>query len=332
MGSERWMGIAEALPEALRLAEGARRLLQLPGTVPSPGPGDDLVPGIREGRLTGRLWIGPKDEAVGLAVWERGVPMGRRAFVHLDTGFRRASVLGAFVDRLRAEPGERPLLSVVDPVPGLPAAEVEIALTPRGFQRILRVDLLDPGGPLPDAPELPGVRSVGAADAVPLARLLAEAYDDNPLDRALFWHELDALDDARFGIDQLFSGGVGTFWPDASFGVPSLTEPGRLLAATLVNDLNGPLLTEVMVAPDARRHGYARALVRASVAAVRARSAVPLRLVVSLRNRRAYALYERLGFRRDEATLGGAWLDPQAFGLRSLDPPWDGAKAPTYQT
>jgi ribosomal protein S18 acetylase RimI-like enzyme len=326
----RLVGLADALPEALRLAEGARRLLEAVPDELAPPIGRRLVDGVRDAGLTGRLWVGPRDEAIGLAVWERGVPAGRRAFLHLDDGFRGDAALGSFVDRLREEPGEAPLLAVQDPVPGLPASEVDRGLLPKGFERLLRVDFHDPGGPFPPDPGTDGIRAVDPREAPALAELLEASFRDNPADRALFRHELDPLDDARRSVAQILEGRFGAFWSDASYAIPDPAEPGRLLAASLVNDFNGPLLTEVMVAPAARRRGFARRLVRRSALAVRGRTELPMRLVVTLRNRRAYRLYDRLGFRRIDATLGGPWVDPAAAGVAGLDPPFD--DGPGYQT
>ncbi len=71
---------------------------------------------------------------------------------------------------------------------------------------------------------------------------------------------------------------------------------GRLVAATLVNELHGPLLSEVMVDPAWRRRGFARRLVARSIAAVRALALGPLRLVVTVGNDRAEPLYRSVGF------------------------------------
>jgi GNAT superfamily N-acetyltransferase len=327
MADDRWRGVADALPEALRLAERARELLdrELPEELVPFNPGDRIISGLRAASVTGRIWIGPKDEAIGLVVWEPGVPAGRRVFVHLDDGYRNAAALDHLVQLLQGEPNETPVIAVGDPVPGFPPGVVESVLAARGFVRLLRVDFVDPGGPLPAATQVEGLRTVDATnDAQALARLFWEAYDDNPGDRALFRHHPDAREDARYSVDQLLHGGVGQFWHDASFAVPDPKEPGRLLAATIVNEFGGPLLAEVAVAPDARRRGYARRLILESTGAVRSRTAVPLRLVVTLRNRRAYRLYRSLGWRRIEATLGGPWVHPGALGLERLDPPFDG--------
>lgn len=325
MASSSWRGVADALPEALRLAEGARELLarELPPALAGGNPALRVLEGLRAATLTGRLWIGPKDEAMGLAVWESGVPAGRRVFLYLDRDYRTPRALGLLLDRLGAETGEGPVIMVSDPVPGFSPEEVDGVLGPRGFERLLRVDMVDPGGPLPAAPEVPRLRPLEpVGDREPLAQLLVEGYRDNPGDQALFRHHTDPLEDARYAVTQLFEGGVGTLWPDASFVVPDAE--GGLLAATVVTDLGGPLLAEVVVAPQGRRRGYARRLVRESTARVRLRSTVPLRLVVTLRNRRAYELYRSLGWRRLEETLGGPWVHPGALRLAGLEPPFDG--------
>jgi len=59
------------------------------------------------------------------------------------------------------------------------------------------------------------------------------------------------------------------------------------------------LLNDLFVAPDARRHGVAKALMRASADHARALGAVRLSLATALDNAAAQALYESLGWQRD---------------------------------
>jgi ribosomal protein S18 acetylase RimI-like enzyme len=59
------------------------------------------------------------------------------------------------------------------------------------------------------------------------------------------------------------------------------------------------LLNDLFVAPAARRHGVAKALVEAAAAHAKALGAASLSLSTALDNAPAQALYESLGWRRD---------------------------------
>ena len=325
MAGSELRSILEAPGETLRLVEALGARLRSDGAPWGTEQAGRLAESYRAGRLAGLLWTGPKDEAVGLALWEAKVPLGRRATIYLDDGYRSEGTLGGFVDRLLKAEGEGPLLSVLDPVPGLVDEAVDRALGPRGFQRLLRADLIYPAArPVPELPPDPRVRPVRREDGGAVALLLEEAYRDNPGDRALFQHELDWAEDCRYATGQLLDGSVGTWWPSASFAIPDPSRPDRFLAMTLVNDLRGPLMTEVVVAPDGRRQGLARRLVLESVRAVRDRTPMPVRLVVTLRNRRAARLYESMGFVRSEEPVGGPWILPASYPFPVVDPPFDG--------
>jgi ribosomal protein S18 acetylase RimI-like enzyme len=60
------------------------------------------------------------------------------------------------------------------------------------------------------------------------------------------------------------------------------------------------VLYDLFVAAEARRHGVARALMRAAVEEARGAGAVALTLQTARTNRAAQRLYESLGWRRDE--------------------------------
>ncbi|MCI4340565.1 MAG: GNAT family N-acetyltransferase, partial [Thermoplasmata archaeon] len=123
-------------------------------------------------------------------------------------------------------------------------------------------------------------------------------------DRWLFAQSLDAARDADAAADDLLGDGVGRWRPDASFGIEI---EGRLVAATLVNELLGALLSEVMVDPAWRRRGLARRLIARSIAAVRSLGLGPLRLVVTVGNDRAEPLYRSMGF-QPTPVRGTLWL------------------------
>ncbi|MCI4366923.1 MAG: GNAT family N-acetyltransferase [Thermoplasmata archaeon] len=314
--------LTDAPPEALRLlAQGMREW-----TGAGPSWGLDalaaLQAGVRSGALAGRMWVGPSGEAVAIGIWHPGTPAGRRVTVLMDHGYRSAAPLAEFVRRLDQSDDDGPLLSIEEPIPGVLEGSIASALAPMGFHRVLRLDHEFPAGrsiPRTDAPPQ-GSRGMLESDAEGLERLLQEGYSDDPIERALTRYTVDPAMDPRHSVEHLLSGGIGPWWGDASFVVVDPVEEGRLLAATVVNDHDGPLLTQVVVAPKARRRGLARALVAESIAAVRRRSSVPLRLVVTVSNRRAAELYLSIGFVPLPGTLGGYWLAPRALRPEPPDP------------
>ena len=331
--TDRIVPIGRAPGEAIRLAEWAGRQWGEAGIAWGPSEGHRLAEEIRHEAAAGRLLVAPDGSAVGLALWTPRVPVGRRAVVALDEGYGTAAALSLFLDALRTDASEGPLLTVEDPIPGIATDRAGPVLRGRGFARIERVDCRFPAErPLPPAPpDPPGLRTMGPEDAEGVARLLADAYRDFPLDLALFRHHPDPEDDLAYAAHYLLEGGVGPWWPEASFAVPDPSRPGRLLAMVLVNERGGPLITELGVAPEARGRGYGRSLLGHAIRAVRTRSDVPIRLVVTLSNRRAHALYRSLGFVDAPETRGGRWIDPVALGLRTLEAPYDPGRARDHQ-
>jgi ribosomal protein S18 acetylase RimI-like enzyme len=295
---------ARSPSEALRLLDESESALD---------PSDPLTPWVREGNqrfreqirdggLRGALWIGPKDEAAALALWSENPESGRNLAVALGDGFRTPETLARFV---RAVEAGAPVRSLCGPIAGLSDADVGKALAPMGFTAVERMDMVFPAtAPVPAVPEVEGFpsRPISREDQPRVARLMERAYRDT-VDRWLFARTLDDAFGAAAAAEVLGTA-VGTWRPDASFGIEVR---GSLVAATLVNELDGALLSEVMVDPDWRRRGLARRLIARSIGAVRALGLGPLRLVVTIGNDRAEPLYRSLGF---EATpiRGSLWL------------------------
>ena len=297
-----------SLPEVLRLLDESEAAL--PGI--EPGLRAMVAAGLprlreeaRSGRLEGALFVGPKDEAVGLATWSGRYEAGRSVSVFLGGEARSSAVLASL---LRALEAEAPLRSLSEPVPGLPAAEVDRALRPMGFVPVERVDMRVPEGvEMPEVPDDPArpLRPVGPEDEAGIARLLERGYADDRLERALFARRLDPVEDAREGAEQILHG-LGRFEPSASFA--AVAQDG-LAGMTLVNELHGPLISEVVVDPSHRRRGLARRLVARSVAAAREIGLGSPRLVVTVGNEPARALYRSLGF-ADVPPRGTVWVRP----------------------
>lgn len=267
-----------------------------------------LREGVRAGRVHGALSIGPKDEAVAIATWDTGPGLPRRVSWYFSRAYDAAPAVASFLALLEAS---APLLGVWEPGPGLVPKAAGPVLFAAGFVRTLRRDLVFPlDRPLPPRPgrtEEGALRPLSLADEPALARLLGRAYRDNPTDRALFVTHADPLEEARASVHALLHGGVGAWLADASFAVEA---GGMLAAATVVTDLAGPLVAEVMTDPEHRRRGLARRALTESLYRLRASGAARPRLVVTEGNDRAEALYRSLGFVDDPTSVGGIWLRP----------------------
>jgi ribosomal protein S18 acetylase RimI-like enzyme len=275
---------------------------------------------LADGRFVGRLWAGPNDEAVGVAL---GLPPGelggRVEVTYLSEGFRNPASVAAFVARLDRPDGFGPVVELPDPPAGHDLAAFAAAVRPLGFVAVPRVDMRFPGDrPPPNSPKVVGVRvrTMRPDDAEAVAALTVRAYSDNRVDTALFQRHLDPMADARAGTAALLGTSIGEWLAFASFVAE---DDEGVLGATVVNDHAGPLITQVMVDPRARGAGHASRLLGASVAAVRAAGRPEPRLVVTCANRRARRLYEHLGFVEDPSTLGSRWLHAGRLGLTDAD-------------
>jgi GNAT superfamily N-acetyltransferase len=278
------------------------------------------VGSLESGQLAGRLWVGPKDDAVGIALGTLPGEVGGRVEVgFLADGYRTIPAVDAFVARLESPAAFGPLLELPEP----PAPEgfdaIGAAYRARGFVPIVRSDMRYPDDrPAPAAPADPSVRvrNVAPSDTETIACLTARAYADNPVDVALFRRYKDPLQDARWGTEAILGTQVGEWLPFASFLAEDDEGP---VGATVANELHGPLITQVMVDPRARGRGHATRLLSATITALRvAQRGVP-RLVVTRANRRAQRLYEHVGFVVDPSAVGARWLHPGRLGLSAAD-------------
>jgi ribosomal protein S18 acetylase RimI-like enzyme len=300
--------IVDAPAEALRLLDEWRRALDegdpmvrawvRPGVLA-------LADGVREGTVTGGLWVGPKDEAIGIATWQIPAEVGIATGPFLAAGYRHPAPLAAFVSALERL---QPVRIVYEPIPGLDSPAIGRALGPLGYTPVQRVDMRFPAdAPLPALPLDPEgpIRPLRMADEGAIGDLLARGYADAPRERRLFARYQDPQVEGLDGARQLLHGEVGTWRPDASFAVEV---DGRLVALTLVNELQGPLVSEVVTDPAYRRRGFAAQLLRSSVGAVRALGLGVPRLVVTVGNDRAQRVYRAFGFVEDPSTLGTLWM------------------------
>lgn len=146
-----------------------------------------------------------------------------------------------------------------------------------------------PPAPLP-APWV--VRSVTSADVEPLGQLYFDSYPPGLA--------CSSVDGAVADIEMTLDGEYGQLWPRASLVV---TRESRLVAAVLTvrrppwpDTPNCPFVVELFTAPQFRRRGLARHLVR-NVLAAAGRSVKPsVALRVADENDTALRLYRSLGF------------------------------------
>lgn len=311
---------ATAPSETRRLLTEWAQASTLAGDPWSPGLLDWASKSLESGLFLGRLWVGPKDDAVGIALGTPPGEIGGRVEVaYLAEGFGHAAAIESFVARLDAPDAFGPLVELPDPPAQQGPGAFETAFRQRGFVPVVRMDMRYPAGrPPPTAPDDPSVRLRGLerSDGESLAQLTARAYADNPVDVALFRRFRDPIQDARWGTGAILGTLVGEWLPFASFLLEDSAGP---VGATVVNEHHGPLIAQVMVDPRARGRGHATRLLGASIAALRnAHRDVP-RLVVTLANRRAHRLYHHLGFVPDPSAVGARWLHPSRLGLSPVD-------------
>ncbi|HZY70690.1 MAG TPA: GNAT family N-acetyltransferase [Thermoplasmata archaeon] len=241
--------------------------------------------------------------------------LGHRIWVGVARPDVTTSELTAGWDALAAAPDhvERVLRLYLDP-PSSDPEPFDRSLTSLGFVRRWRMDLvIDPRAfaPAPPTGSAATPRGLTLDDEAALATLMARAYDDDPAERATQAQSAEPADDARRGTHDLLHGGVGTWCPEASFGVD---DGDRLVGATLVQEYQGLLISEIMVDPSARRRGLASRLLAATLRALAARSVPSVRLVVTRENERAYRLYRKLGFVANPGVEGPVWVRPDLVG------------------
>jgi ribosomal protein S18 acetylase RimI-like enzyme len=147
-------------------------------------------------------------------------------------------------------------------------------------------------------------------DPSPVARLCGRAYARSTLTRAFAprgtWLEW------RDYVAGLVAGpGCGFFQRDASFVVPGLR--GEATAAVLTTELAPGVhhIAQIVVDPDARRHGLARALLQRAFNAAADAGATRITLLVAASNTAANALYESMGFEKTSRFVVGLNRQPR---------------------
>jgi ribosomal protein S18 acetylase RimI-like enzyme len=284
---------------------------------------------LAEAPARGRILLAPGGDPCGVVTWTalKDPALGSSLNVHVLDPHFDPEALGELLGSLGPtglSVGSILRLSLWPPLRS-PVAESAARLGPLGFRSRTRIDCrfdLARAGGLPPAGAVVPPRPLTVEDEGRIARLMEAAYADDPGERALFAQWRDPSAEARSGTHDLISGEVGTWRPDASFGI---VQGGELAAATMVQEFHGFLLSEMMVGPAWRRRGFASALIGASVRAL-AKDAPngSIRLVVTRENERAFRLYAKLGFEPDPTTEGVVWVRSDALTSprrRGPDPP-----------
>src|SRR5262249_55478127 len=105
--------------------------------------------------------------------------------------------------------------------------------------------------------------------------------------------------------------GCGRFDPDASFLAEGPTGPVGVILSSHLSRTNGHVC-QVSVAPEAQGGGLGELLMTSALSAFRKQGLSTASLSVTYDNRRAYRLYERLGFQLRKEFAAHAWVRPPA--------------------
>jgi ribosomal protein S18 acetylase RimI-like enzyme len=258
---------------------------------------------LRAGRWEGRLHSSGGD-LDGLVVWEPGYPAG----LHVGGFYLRppaASVARyeSFLGDVERECG--PVAFLPGNLAGISIDEERRLMAKLGFAPFGRSEMrFPPEAAVPAARHPPGIqlRPLALSDEAVVASLHAAAFGPS-FDFYLFQIDRDPVRDSELAVRDMLSGRYGNFLPEGSFLAETNAGVARG-ASVFVRAPYGPLLVSVHVDPTAQGHGIGEALVVASIRALRARGETVLALNVTEGNRRAVALYERLGFVR---SIGPDW-------------------------
>jgi ribosomal protein S18 acetylase RimI-like enzyme len=290
----RFAPFASDLSTSLALIEDAVRSRREPGVDPS-----EVVARIQEELRAGRAHAGlfrRDGRTTGLALWAPSGPLGTAVrLVYLEPTVVSKDAYAELFGAITRNAGP---VAFASPMPGLTFEEEATVLRSFGFAPFRRSEMRFPSiAPVP-SPELPkgvSVRSLRPTDEAEAARVHAAAYRDR-FDRYLFLEDLDPVRDAAQVASLLFGGRFGEmlFWASA------LAEAnGRAVGATAVIRSGGrALIADVCVDPAYGGRGVGRALVVATVRALRTRNESAIALAVTEENHRAVRLYEHVGFIR----------------------------------
>ena len=245
----------------------------------------------------GRLIVNRR-RPVGIVLWSaRRSPLGLRlAWLYLAREHATTDVYRWAIDEL-----DRTVAGVafaVGPLAGLAPEDEERTMRSLRFAPFARSEMaLERAVERPIAPSdsRVTVRRVRPEDETALARLHEAAYRGR-FDRYLFLEDVDPQRDALRHTADMMHGRWGPLLPEGS---TVAEEDGRVVGGVLtVRTPRGPLIVDVETAPDRGGRGIGRAALSSALYGLAPYGLGPPFLNVTDGNRRAYRLYEGLGFTR----------------------------------
>ncbi len=256
----------------------------------------------------------------GYAAIDRGRVFGYCFFVYEGSkgviGDLFVQTANGFTTTAQIEQIEHQLLShVIDTLqssPGVHRVEAQLlmhnagsAAAPfvgEGFSRYQRLFMTlplatEPAAPLREMPADFDIRPWREQDYQSAAGLITAAYR-NHVDSEINDQYRTLSGSLRFLNNIVRFPGCGTFDPDASFVAihkPTRSTVGMILTSRVKEDVGH--VTQVCLMPEFRNYGIGEALIAATRANLHKRNFSMLSLTVTEANKRAVALYIRLGFR-----------------------------------
>ena len=164
--------------------------------------------------------------------------------------------------------------------------------------------------PVAEAPSHWKLRSLRREDIPAVARVIHRSHEGS-VDAALNLTYATPSHCRNFVETLVLRAGCGRFDPEGSFLAESA---GNVVGALLASQLsrgNGHIC-QVSVLPEIHGRGLGRELMTACLRALRQRGVATASLSVTVDNRRAYSLYESLGFRLHRPFAAHAWVRPPA--------------------
>ena len=301
--------VSEDPPTALALARAAIRSRNDPESETAPflsAVERDVLGGAASGVL--RTDGG---QTTGIALWNQSTPTGLTVEVlHLVAPYQTSERYREFYREIGTRVG--PVSFAPGHLAGLAGDDEDRLMRSLAFERFERSEMRYPvGAPDPTAFPVDRLRGLEGSDEPGLARLHEVAYRGQ-LDRFLFQVDPEPTRDAEIQVREILSGRWGPSLPWASFVVA--TDEAIAAASLVVRAPYGPLIADVMVEPTRQGQGLGRAVLVASVRALRGRGESTVVLNVTEGNARAIRLYERTGFVRSVGPSHG-WYSTERIPL-----------------
>lgn len=227
-------------------------------------------------------------------------------------GFRDRGFEGGLLEQVLAQAKSHPRNDRVECQTLFSTApEAEDRFVAAGFQSRGRHYLVRPlSEPLPVPPHRWTVRPFRREDLGMAAHIVHRSHEGS-LDAALNLTYASPAHCRGFVETLVLRAGCGRFDPDASFVAEGSEGAAGVLLASQLSRANGHVC-QVSVLPEAQGQGLGRVLMTSTLASFRRQGLQTASLSVTVENRSAYRLYERLGFRVRKAFAAHAWVRPPA--------------------